>query len=161
MPLVLVVFIVFKVTEVTFVHCLLIIYQRCRHAPGHVPQCDHPHQVPVLQAPDEHVQEVDEGKLNESREDRHEADDDENIQCSGIAHLRLGLPSEADGDDGKDRGGSQLCSGWSLLALLCLDQPESDPGTHDDDVQRNVDLQSNIHISVTPWITLIVITCSI
>ena len=131
------------------------IYQGCRHAPGHVLQCDHPHKVPVLQSPYEHVQEVDEGELNESREDRHEANDDENIQSSGIADLRFCLSSEANGDNSQDSGGSQLCSGWRLLALLCLDEPESDPGTHDDDVQGNVDLQhtQSAHLAtpLSPW----------
>ena len=131
------------------------IYQGGRHAPRHVLQGHHPHEVPVLQSPYEHVQEVDEGKLDESREDRHEADDDENIQSSGIAHLRFGLPSEADGDNSQDSRGSQLCSGRCLLALLCLDEPECDPGTHDDDVQGNVDLQyfshTLSHHLVSPW----------
>ena len=101
----------------------------------------------MLQSPYEHVQEVDEGKLNESSEDRHEANDDENIQSSGIAHLRFGLPSEANGNHRQDSCGSQLCSGRRLLAFLCLDQPECDPGAHDNDVQRNVDLQHTVTVS--------------
>ena len=95
----------------------------------------------MLQSPYEHVQEVDEGKLNKSSEDRHEADDDENIQSSGVADLRFGLPSEANGDDSQDSCGAQLCSSGRLLAFLCLDQPERDPGTHDNDVQGNIDLR--------------------
>ena len=95
----------------------------------------------MFQSPYEHVEEVDEGKLNESSEDRHEANDDENVESSGVADLRFGLPSEANGDDSQDSGGSQLCSGRRLLPFLCLDQPESDPGTHDNDVEWNINLQ--------------------
>jgi hypothetical protein len=42
----------------------------------------------VLQSPDEHVKEIDEGKLNQSSEDRHEADDDEHVQGCGITNLQ-------------------------------------------------------------------------
>ena len=34
---------------------------------------------PVFQSADEHVQEVDEGELDEGSEHRHEADDDEHV----------------------------------------------------------------------------------
>ena len=42
---------------------------------------------PVFQSADEHVQEVDEGELDERCEHRHEADDDEDVQCGGVANL--------------------------------------------------------------------------
>ena len=44
---------------------------------------------PVFQSADEHVEEVDEGELDEGREHRHEADDDEHVQCSGVANLDI------------------------------------------------------------------------
>ena len=50
----------------------------------------HPHEVPMLESPDEHVKEVDEGKLDESSEDGHEAHDDKDVQCCGIGNLETG-----------------------------------------------------------------------
>ena len=120
---------------------LLDVDEGSSHAPGHVSQGDHTHQVPVLQSPDEHVQEVDEGELDESSEHRHEADDDEDVQGGGVPHLRLSLASEPDGDNGEDSGGSQLSSCRRLLTLVSLHQPEGDPGAHDDDIQWNIHLQ--------------------
>ena len=95
---------------------------------------------PVLQSPDEHVEEVDEGKLNEGGEDGHEADDDEDIQSCGVSDLRLGLASEPYRDNGQDCSGSQLGPGRSFLTLVSLDQPKCDPRTHHDDVQGNIHL---------------------
>ena len=41
----------------------------------------------MFESPDKHIQEVDEGKLNEGTEHSHEADDDENIQRCSITNL--------------------------------------------------------------------------
>ena len=43
--------------------------------------------APVFESPDEHVEEVDEGELDERSEYGHEADDDEDVQCGGVPHL--------------------------------------------------------------------------
>ena len=119
---------------------LLDVDEGSSHAPGHVSQGDHTHQVPVLQSPDEHVQEVDEGELNESSEHRHEADDDEDIQSRGVSDLRLGLATESYRDNSQDCSGSQLGPGRSFLTLVSLDQPEGDPGAHHDNVEGNIHL---------------------
>ena len=41
----------------------------------------------MFESPDEHVEEVDEGELDEGSEYGHEADDDEDVQCGGVPHL--------------------------------------------------------------------------
>ena len=38
--------------------------------------------------PDEHVEEVDEGKLDEGGEDSHEAHDDEHVEGGGVGNLQ-------------------------------------------------------------------------
>ena len=38
--------------------------------------------------PDEHVEEVDEGKLDEGGEDGHEAHDDEHVEGGGVGNLQ-------------------------------------------------------------------------
>ena len=119
--------------------------QRGRHASGHVCECHHTHQVPVLQSSDEHIEEIDEGELNQGCEHGHEANDNEDIQSCSVANLWLSLPSESNGDHSQHSGGSKLGSSRSFLAFLCLDQPEGDPGAHHDDVQGHVHLQKGEH----------------
>ena len=41
-----------------------------------------------LEAPDERVEEVDDGELDEGGEDVDEAEDDEDVEGGGVAHLR-------------------------------------------------------------------------
>ena len=60
----------------------------------------------MLQSPDEHVKEIDEGKLNQSSEDRHEADDDEHVQGCGITNLHHNLVSTSAETTGKEREGA-------------------------------------------------------
>ena len=60
----------------------------------------------MFQSADEHVQEVDERELDEGSEHRHEADDDEHVQGSGVANLEINdslYDSDSDGtSDNKD-----------------------------------------------------------
>jgi hypothetical protein len=61
----------------------------------------------VLQSPDKHVKEIDEGKFNQSSEDRHEANDDEHIQGCGITNLySIQLVFTSAEPTGKEREGA-------------------------------------------------------
>ena len=69
---------------------LIDVNQRSCHTPGHVIQCHHSYDVPVLESPDEHIKEIYEGKLNKGGEDRHEANDDKHVQRCSIPNLGTG-----------------------------------------------------------------------
>ena len=64
----------------------------------------------MFQSADEHVQEVDERELDEGSEHRHEADDDEHVQGSGVANLEINdslydSDSTCDNEDDDDSDG--------------------------------------------------------
>ena len=64
----------------------------------------------MFQSADEHVQEVDERELDEGSEHRHEADDDEHVQGSGVANLEINdslydSDSTSDNEDDDDSDG--------------------------------------------------------
>ena len=82
------------------------------------------------------------------------------MQDYGLSHLRFSFPPEPNGDHSKRAGGSKTGPCRNLLALqqlvvrsggvmpskLCLNliglhKPERDPRAHDDDRERNVDLE--------------------
>ena len=55
--------------------------------------------VTKLQPPDEHVEEIDEGKLDESGEDGDETHDCEHVESRGVSDLGFGFSAESDGDN--------------------------------------------------------------
>ena len=60
---------------------------RGRHGAGHVLHREDADEVAVLQAPDEQVDEVDGGELDEGGEDKNEAHYAEDVQCCNVANL--------------------------------------------------------------------------
>ncbi len=75
--------------------------------------------------------------LDERREDKDEADDDERVHGGGVGHLGLPRPAhEADLGDGEHGGDAQA----GATGHVGLDDPEAHPGAEDDKEQGGVDL---------------------
>ena len=86
---------------------------------GHL-EVQRPGDVAVLESPYEQVDKVDASELNESKEDRDEAHDDEDVQGCGISDLRLGLATKPHRHNGQVGGRAEGRAGRGLLALLGL-----------------------------------------
>ena len=55
--------------------------------------------LPLLEALDEGVDEVDAGELHEGREDGSQAEDDVHVKSRGVTNFRLGLASKTQVDN--------------------------------------------------------------
>ena len=112
-------------------------------------------------SPHVHLNKVNKSKLNQGHEDKGEADDDVDIQRCGVRDSHFvfltnkpdrdhGCTGENDPGDCLSEGGRSLTQtagdaetnpGHDLSPGGGVDQPEGDPGAHDDDGERDVDLE--------------------